>query len=81
MRPHRMASPFEGEGVSGMKSDLIDLEMLLHHETEKAILISDDGDEKHAVWIPKSACEFERKDASLVTVTMPEWQALDKGLI
>ena len=64
-----------------MKSDLIDLEMLLHHETEKAILVSDDGDEKKAVWIPKSGCEFERKDGSFVTVTMPEWRALDKGLI
>ena len=57
-----------------MKSNLIDLPARLIHETEKAWLLSTDGDNK--VWIPKSAAEFE--DGVL---TMPEPLALEKGLI
>lgn len=72
------------------KSDLIDLTMALHHETDKAILISETGDEKRARWIPKSQCEVERtarycamgsRKYPIVIVTMPEWQAINKGLV
>ena len=34
-----------------MKSDLVDLELRIHHETAKAILASDTGDKDKAVWI------------------------------
>lgn len=63
------------------KSDLVDLNLQLHHETERAILVSDDGDEKSAAWIPLSQCEVLKKPRGIVVVTMPEWLALDKGLI
>ena len=33
------------------KSDLIDVTVQLHHETAKAVLVSDDGDRDKAVWI------------------------------
>ena len=59
-----------------MKSDLIDCAVQLHHETEKAWLVSDDGERDHAVWIPKSQAELA--DGVL---TLPEWLATDKGLI
>lgn len=36
----------------------IDLELMIHHETDAAVLVSDDGDVKGAVWLPKSACDF-----------------------
>lgn len=62
-------------------SDLVDLTMQLHHETSKAILVSDDGDKEHAVWLPLSQIEFERKKSGLVEVTLPEWLALEKELI
>lgn len=58
------------------KSDLIDCAVQLHHETPKAWLVSDDGDRKRAVWIPKSQAEFAEG-----VITMPEWLAKDKGLI
>jgi hypothetical protein len=63
------------------KSDLLDLTVQLHHETAKAILVSDDGDKEHAVWLPLSQCEVERKAGGIIVVTLPEWLATDKGLV
>jgi hypothetical protein len=63
------------------KSDLVDLTMQLHHENARAILVSDDGDRDNAVWVPLSHCEIEHKASGIVIVTMPEWLALDKGLL
>lgn len=61
----------------------IDLELMIHHETSAAVLVSDDGDVKRAVWLPKSACDFEepiRLDhAQIVTVIADI--AVEKGLI
>jgi len=64
-----------------MKSNLIDLTLQRHHETEKAILVSDDGDREKAVWLPKSAVEVEEKGKSIVIVTLPEPLAIEKGLV
>ncbi len=64
-----------------MKSDLVDLTMQRHAETEKAILVSDDGERDHAVWLPKSRIEIEKKDRAVVVVTLPEWLAIEKGLV
>lgn len=64
-----------------MKSDLHDFEMQLHHETAKAVLVSDDGVREHAIWLPKASIEFEQKGKGIVTVTMPEWFAVEKGLL
>lgn len=63
------------------KSDLVDIAVQLHHQTERAILVSDDGDREKAVWIPLSQCEVERKRDGTVIVTMPEWLAIEKGLV
>ncbi len=63
------------------KSDLIDITVMRHAETEKAILISDDGERKNAVWVPKQHIEIDEGQAGHVTITMPEWLALDKGFI
>jgi len=64
-------------------SELVDIAGCLHHETDKAILFSDTADEKDAVWLPKSRCEYQRDGGQerFVTVTMPEWLAKEKGLI
>lgn len=63
------------------RSDLVDLTMRLHHETAKAVLVSDDGDKAHAVWLPLSQVEIEHKPKGIVVVTLPEWMATDKGLV
>lgn len=61
--------------------ELVDLTMHLHHKTEKAILVSDDGDEKRAVWLPLSQIEVETLKGNAVEVTCPVWLAKNKGLI
>jgi hypothetical protein len=60
---------------------LVDVLVRLHHETDKAILVSDSGEEKDAVWLPRSQIEIEPKKPGYIEVTLPEWLAMDKGLI
>jgi len=61
--------------MSSGKSNLVDLNLDLHHETDKAFLVSNGRTDK--VWLPKSQVE----DNGDNTFTMPEWLAYDKGLI
>lgn len=63
------------------KSDLVDVTMQLHAETGKAVLVSDDGDKAKAVWLPLSQCEIEKKRDGIVIVTLPEWLAIQRGLV
>lgn len=64
-----------------MPTKLCDLELHLHAETDKAILVSTDGNADDAVWVPKSQCEYEIKKKNLILVTMPEYLATDKELV
>lgn len=54
---------------------LTDIAGRIKVETEKAFLFFDGTKE---VWLPKSQCEW---DQDTRTMTMPEWLAMDKGLI
>ncbi len=68
------------------RSDLIDLTLREHHRTKAAILVSDDGEEKNAVWLPLSQIEIAPVPGTgaarwLVLVTGTEWLFLDKGLL
>jgi hypothetical protein len=68
--------------MSSTRSDLIDLTLQLHHETERAILVSDDGSPDGAVWLAKSLIEFSPvRDGRIVEVTLPEWLATERGLV
>jgi hypothetical protein len=42
-----------------MKSDLVDLMLTKHHQTEKDVLVSYTGEEAKAVWLPLSRVEIE----------------------
>lgn len=66
-----------------MKSDLVDLELHVHHQTDKAVLVSADGNRAAAVWLPLSAIEISMRHASsnFADVTMTERLAYEKGLI
>jgi hypothetical protein len=69
-----------------MRSNLIDIEVILHHETDRAVLVSDDGIRENAVWLPKSACEIEQNPRgsdrqATWTVTLLENLAIAKGLV
>ena len=70
-----------------MTSEIVDIEVTLHHETKLgrpdagALLVSDSGDRDEAVWVPKSQIEFEHDTGRLYTLSLPQWLAYDKGLI
>ena len=67
--------------------ELVTLILHLHHETKKDFLVSKDGDEAHAVWIPKWQCEEwtckQRPDKGdkMYEFTIPEGLAMIKELI
>ena len=64
------------------KSDIIDLTLQLHYTTERAVLVSETGDPDKAVRLPLSQIEVtETKKSGIVEVSMPEWLALEKGLL
>lgn len=64
-----------------MKSNLVDLELSLHATTEKAILVSVDGDGERSEWLPKSQIEYQHRSGAIVEVTLPESLAVEKGLV
>lgn len=68
---------------SARKSDLLDLEMVRHHTTERAVLVSLDGDPTKAVWLALSLVDVVTMNAAkaIVEVTIPEWLAIEKGLV
>ena len=59
-----------------MKSDLVDIACTILRQTDKAYCI--DAGIGEDVWVPKSQCEWDAHDQ---TMAMPEWLAMDKGLI
>jgi hypothetical protein len=62
------------------RDDLIEISCTIvrDEESDMAILI-DDGDNE--VWLPRSQIEYETDKEGFTTVTLPEWLAMDKGLI
>lgn len=63
-----------------MARQIVDLELILHHETAGAILVSLDGERAGAVWLPKSAIEYEHKTPRVILAQVPVTLATDKGL-
>lgn len=63
------------------KSDIIDVEVTVHWETEKAYLISSSGLNCEAEWVPKSRVEMEHKGGNLYEVTLPEGLAVALGIV
>lgn len=57
------------------------VECCRHHETETGILVSDDGNEGNAIWLPKPFFEIQETDNKSVVISLPEWLAMEKGLI
>lgn len=74
---------YRRDDVRVTKSDLVDLTLTFRMERPLAIAVSDPAAAANApmIWLPKSQCEFERKSATVVVVTMPQWLAREKGLV
>lgn len=66
---------------TAQKSDLVDLTLHLHVMTERAVRVSETGEDAKAVWLPLSQVEVVPRPRSICVVTLPEWLALEKGLI
>lgn len=60
------------------KRELFDAEFSFVAETDKAILVTEDGG-KTEVWLPKSQIEYTLGANDMVSVTMPLWLASEKG--
>lgn len=60
------------------KNELVDIEVHVHWTTDKARLVSTDGEKANAVWIPMSQSELNDDGKTLV---MPEWVAISNGLV
>lgn len=61
----------------------VTLTLVVHHETDRAILVSDDGDRDKAEWLPLSQINITREwaegDDEGIEVEVPLWLAEEKG--
>lgn len=57
-----------------MKSDLVDIDVVITHRTDKAWLVDFGGKAKK--WVPKAQCEYYEG-----VLTLPEWLAIEKEMI
>lgn len=66
-----------------MRSDLTDIEVMIHYDTEKAVFVSTDGLRSSAVWLAKSLVEFEEpiRFGKAQIITLPQRLAEEKGLV
>lgn len=60
-------------------SEIVDVEVTLVHQTERAWKVTVDGTKE--VWVPKSVGELEQTGPRLWVLTLPTYQAEDKGLV
>ena len=67
------------------KSDIVDvsLEPRLRRDKAQAFFQGelDEDDKEIWIWLPLSQIEVEVQDSRLVTVSLPEWLAIEKELI
>jgi hypothetical protein len=62
------------------RSDIIDVEVALHHETERAVLVSPIGTSAEKIWLPKSQVEIDTT-GPVAVVTIRQGFAIEKGLV
>lgn len=66
-----------------MSTDTVELELNLVAETPMAYGVTDDDPDDPVIWLPKSRVEVVSRAAVVgqtVTLEVPEWLAVDKGL-
>ena len=61
----------------------VTLELHLHAATDRAIYVSDDGEEDNAVWLPRSQIDVDENAeiGETTSIEVPEWLAKREGLI
>lgn len=65
------------------RSDLVDLDVVVLRETDKAWGIDNPNKVRDIIWLPKSQCQIGAEPAPSkdATLTCPEWLAKERGLI
>ena len=63
-----------------MKSDIVDLDLILVHRTTRAILVKED-EGAEGVWLPLSRVEVDGEVGGIGTVSMRSALAIEKGLV
>ena len=64
-----------------MRSHVSDIDGAIEARTDKAVLFHT-GNKEEAAWLPLSQIEVEETGiGGIVTVTLPEWLAIEKGLV
>jgi Mg2+/Co2+ transporter CorC len=70
----------EDEGHDEQTTEYVTINCSMLEPREKAIEITDDG--VNSFWIPRSQIKnIEELDDMTMNLTIPEWLAIDKGLI
>lgn len=64
-----------------VKSNLHDFTLLFRYEKPLAIAVSEAGGKAPWIWLPRSEIQYEKITGGMVKVTMPEWLAVEKGLL
>jgi len=67
-----------------MRSDLVDIDVVIHWQTEKAWLVETATSSPEKVWVPASMCEVSDRKAApskAATMTLPRGIAIEKGLV
>lgn len=82
-------------GNDSARSDLVDVMVAIHHGTPNALLVSSDGRNAAAQWLPRTKIEIEHTprrvigddregrevELAVAIVTLPRWLAKAKGLV
>lgn len=64
------------------KSDLIGMSVHLRHQTERAVLVEPVNSTREPAWVPLSQVELTPNgDGQTYWLDIPEWLAVDKGLL
>lgn len=64
-----------------MKTNLTEIDVEVTHRTKEAVLVHT-GNKEASVWLPLSQVEIHATGfPGIETVVLPEWLAIEKGLI
>ncbi|MEX2480229.1 MAG: hypothetical protein WD928_05145 [Gammaproteobacteria bacterium] len=64
------------------KSDLIGMSVYLRHQTDRAVLVDSVNSTREPAWVPLSQVELTPNgDGETYWLDIPEWLAVEKGLL
>lgn len=80
--PGRPSTYYRRRSVNPSFDGLTCLALVVHHQTDRALLVSDSGDRAKAIWIPKSMVSIEQPwNLCFIVATMASGFARQKRLI